>query len=185
LLVVLSLLAVLLPMAGGTIFFLLRAQSQSTEALRDAMGITQLSQTFRSDVHAARSVHRAARRPAVDGIVLELEDSRTIEYQSEADGWVSRTARRGEIQERREQFRVGAARPKFQLADEGREVAVTIAPRPRRSIVPNDAGPPAGIRIAAIVGRNSRVGALPVGEVRGPSKAASKNLSTPKDRKTP
>ncbi len=54
--VVMSLLAVVLPLAAGTIVFLLRAQSQSAEALRDAMALTQLSHTFHADVHAARSV---------------------------------------------------------------------------------------------------------------------------------
>ena len=104
---VISVLAIILPMAGGTVFFLLRAQSQSAEGLRDAMAITQLSHTFRSDVHAAR----AARMPAdADGCELELDDSRTIVYRAEPNGFVSRIVRRGEVVERREQFRIGAAR---------------------------------------------------------------------------
>jgi prepilin-type N-terminal cleavage/methylation domain-containing protein len=182
LLVVISVLAVILPMAGGTIVFLLRAQSQSAESLRDAMAITQLSHTFRSDAHAART----ARAPADSaGAVLELDDARTIVYRAEPNGIVSRTVRRGEVVERREQFRIGAAHPKFKIADAGREVAVTISPKSRASAVDDATESTAGIRIAAIVGRNLRLGASAKDEVRGPGKASSKAASPSKERKTP
>jgi prepilin-type N-terminal cleavage/methylation domain-containing protein len=161
LLVVISMMAVILPMAGGTVFFLLRAQSQSAEALRDAMAMTQLSHTFRSDVHAAHGARLVSGTAAGDGIVLELDDSRTAEYQPEANGCVSRTVRRGETRERREQFRIGSARPKFQLANDGREVALIIAPRTRGAVLGDGAGVTAGIRIAAVVGRNAKVGEFP------------------------
>ncbi len=136
LLVVISVLAIILPMAGGTVFFLLRAQSRSAETLGDAMAITQLSHSFRDDVHAAR----AARTPAdAAGCVLEMDNSHTILYHAEANGFVSRIVRRGEAVERREQFRIGAARPTFALSEAGREVAVTIAPRTRSSALADDA----------------------------------------------
>jgi prepilin-type N-terminal cleavage/methylation domain-containing protein len=182
LLVVISILAVVLPMAGGTIFFLLRAQSQSAEGLRDAMAITQLSHTFRSDVHAAR----AARMPAdATGCELELEDSRMIVYRAEPIGFVSRIVRRGAVVERREQFRIGATRSKFTLAEFGREVAVTITPKTRSSVpVDPSTASPAGIRIAAIVGRSSSVGALAPQEMPGPNKP-SKSLPPSKELRTP
>jgi len=180
LLVVISVLAIILPMAGGTVFFLLRAQSQSAERLRDAMAITQLSHTFRSDVHAAR----AARMPSdAAGCVLELDDSHTIVYHAEANGFVSRIVRRGEVVERREQFRIGAAQPTFALSEAGREVAVTIAPRTRSSAPADDAtASRAGIRIAAMVGRNSSVGTPTPGARPGQQKKRSK---TPKEAKRP
>src|SRR5580704_15506510 len=74
LLVVISVISVILPLAGGTIVFLLRAQSQSAEALRDAMATTQLSHSLRSDVHAARS----ASSSSPDEVSLELDGSRII-----------------------------------------------------------------------------------------------------------
>jgi prepilin-type N-terminal cleavage/methylation domain-containing protein len=180
LLVVISVLAIILPMAGGTVFFLLRAQSRSAETLRDAMAITQLSHSFRDDVHAAR----AARTPAdAAGCLLEMDDSHTIVYHAEANGFVSRIVRRGEAVERREQFRIGAARPTFALSEAGREVAVTIAPRTRSSALADDATTSrAGIRIAAVVGRNSSVGAPTPRATPGQPKKPSK---TPKEAKTP
>jgi prepilin-type N-terminal cleavage/methylation domain-containing protein len=180
-LVVLSLLAVILPMAGGTVFFLLRAQSQSADDLRDSMALSQLSHAFRSDVHAARRA-RTAEGPAVDGgIVLELDPTRTIEYQAEPNGFVRRTVRRGKVVERREQFRVGGARPKFELADSGREVAVTILPRVRGSVSAD--GPTtqtSGIRIAAVAGRD-----LAGLDLTGQDLRLGGPTTPPKDKKIP
>jgi prepilin-type N-terminal cleavage/methylation domain-containing protein len=183
LLVVISVLAIILPMAGGTVFFLLRAQSRSAEALRDSMAITQLSHTFRSDVHAARA---ARTPPDAAGCVLELDDSHSIAYHAEPSGFVSRIVRRAEVIERREQFRIGAARPTFALSEAGREVAVTIAPGTRSSSPANDATTPrSGIRIAAIVGRNSTVSALTQRATSGPPKTRSDPPTSPKKSKTP
>jgi prepilin-type N-terminal cleavage/methylation domain-containing protein len=162
LLVVISLLAVILPMAGGTVFFLLRAQSQSADALRDAMAITQLSHVFRSDVHSARSARVAGDSAADEGVLLDLDGSRVIEYRTEPNDFVSRIVRRGETVERRERFRVGPVRPKFAIAEGGREIAVTIAPRARGFVSADKSNiTTAGIRIAAIIGRNAKIGATP------------------------
>jgi hypothetical protein len=157
-----SLLAVILPMAGGTVFFLLRAQSQSADALRDAMAITQLSHVFRTDVHLAGSARVAGNSPADQGVLLDLDDSRVIEYRTEPNDFVSRIVRRGETVERRERFRVGPVRPKFAIAEGGREIAVTISPR-ARGFAPVDKSTTtdAGIRIAAVIGRNAKIGAAP------------------------
>jgi len=162
LLVVISLLAIILPMAGGTVFFLLRAQSQSADALRDAMAITQLSHVFRTDVHAARSARVAGNSPADQGVVLDLDGARVIEYRTEPSDFVSRIVRRGETVERRERFRVGPVRPRFAIAEGGSEIAVTISPR-ARGFVPVDKSTTttAGIRIAAVIGRSVKVGATP------------------------
>lgn len=162
LLVVISLLAVILPMAGGTVFFLLRAQSQSADALRDSMAITQLSHVFRTDVHSARSARVARSSPADQGVLLDLDGSRVIEYRTEPNDFVSRIVRRGETVERRERFRVGPVGPKFAIAEGGREIAVTISPR-ARGFVPADKSTTttAGIRIAAVIGRNAKIGATP------------------------
>jgi prepilin-type N-terminal cleavage/methylation domain-containing protein len=184
LLVVISVLAIILPMAGATVFFLLQAQSQSAESLRDAMAITQFSHTFRSDIHAARLAHPPAHPPADSGVLLELDDSRKIEYLAQPNGFVSRTVRRGEVVERREQFRVGAVHPKFVIAEAGREVGVTISPRIRGSALAADATKTAaGIHIAAVVGRTLGLGALVPGRVPDPKKTPPKTPSSPKDRK--
>ncbi len=193
LLVVISLLAVILPMAGGTVFFLLRAQSQSADALRDGMSITQFSHVFRSDVHAARSARALSPSARVGGIVLDLEGSRVIEYRAEPDDFISRIVRRGEIVERRERFRVGPVHPKFAIAPAPeREIAVTISPR-MRGPAPVNASPQAepGIRIAAIVGRNvpslaaSSADAIPSSPAPGRQPAPSKAASLPKAQKAP
>jgi prepilin-type N-terminal cleavage/methylation domain-containing protein len=167
LLVVISLLAVILPMAGGTILFLLRAQSQSTEALRDGMAITQFSHVFRTDVHAAKSTRTSTPSTADRGVILVLDGSRVIEYRAEPAEFVTRIVRRGETVERREQFRVGPVCPKFAIFDGGREIAVMIAPRVRGSVARDQSTTPtAGIRIAAVVGRNAIVGSLSADDAR-------------------
>jgi prepilin-type N-terminal cleavage/methylation domain-containing protein len=161
-LVVVSLLAVILPMAGGTIFFLLRAQSQSADGLREAMALSQFSHTFRSDAHAARSGRPSGPGPAQDKMVFDLGDSRTIEYLAERNGLVRRTVRRADVVERREQFRVGVASARFEFADQGKEAAVIVIPRiPGAAQLDGQSRPASGIRIAAIVGRDLRVAALP------------------------
>jgi prepilin-type N-terminal cleavage/methylation domain-containing protein len=161
-LVVVSLLAVILPMAGGTIFFLLRAQSQSADGLREAMAVSQFSHTFRSDVHAAHSVRSAGPGPAPDKIAFEGSDSRTIEYQAERNGLVRRTVRRADVIERREQFRLGVVPARFEVADQGKEAAAIITPRiPGLSQVDGHSKHASGIRIAAIIGRDLRFAASP------------------------
>jgi len=180
LLVALSVLAIILPMAGGTVFFLLRAQSQSAESLRDALALTQLSHTFRSDVHAAR---RAQTATASDGMTLDLDESRTIDYRAEPNGFVSRTVRRGKTVERHEQFRVGDARVRFALDDHGREPAVTVSPRPKGSSTSPGEAASSGIRIAAVCGRNSSLAAPRETPARPP--ASRKTTSLPKAQKTP
>ena len=160
--VVLSLLAVVLPLAAGTIVFLLRAQSQSAEALRDAMALTQLSHTFHADVHAARGARLSGGSKKESGIILEMADARTIEYrtlpQSEA---ISRVVQQGKTVERREQFRIGSARPTFEMADSGREVGLTIAPRLSNTGGASPVTASAAIRLGAIVGRDASVSTLP------------------------
>jgi len=160
--VVMSLLAVVLPLAAGTIVFLLRAQSQSAEALRDAMALTQLSHTFHADVHAARSARLSGDSKEESGITLKLADARTIEYRAlPQTGAISRVVQQGKTVERREQFRIGSARPTFDLADLGREVGLTIAPRLSNSGGASPVTASAAIRLGAIVGRDARVGTLP------------------------
>jgi prepilin-type N-terminal cleavage/methylation domain-containing protein len=159
--IVISILAVILPMAGSTLFFLMRAQSQSADALRDAMAITQLSHAFRTDVHAARSARPAQNSQADQAVILELDGDRLIEYRAEANDSVSRTVRRGETVERSERFRVGAVHPRFALGEGGLEVAITLSPHARGSVAAERSRPTtAGIRIAAIIGRNATIGTI-------------------------
>jgi len=161
-LVVVSLLAVILPMAGGTIFFLLRAQSQSAEGLREEMALSQFSHTFHSDSHAARSVRSTGPVPAQNKMMFDIGNSRTIEYLAEPNGLVRRTVRRADTVERREQFRVGVASARFEIFDQGKEAAVTVTPRtPGSAQLDGHSRPATGIRIAATVGRDSRLAVLP------------------------
>ncbi len=93
---------------------------------------------------------------------MDLDGARVIEYRTEPDDFVSRIVRRRETVERRERFRVGPVHPNFAIAEGGSEVAVTISPR-TRGFVPADKSTTttAGIRIAAVIGRNAKIGAVP------------------------
>jgi prepilin-type N-terminal cleavage/methylation domain-containing protein len=185
LLVVLSLLAVILPMAGGMVYFLLRAQSQSADALREAMSITQLSHVFRSDVHAARSARPASESPAGEGLLLEQGDSRTTEYRAEPNGSISRTLRRGKTIERHEHFRLGTAEPRFQLVDGGHEAALILVPGVRTAAgALGAAANESGIRIAAIVSRDASLGELPATRAKSGPKAAT-GAGTPSGQAKP
>jgi hypothetical protein len=94
-------------------------------------------------------------------MVFELGDSSTIEYQAELNGLVRRIVRRADVVERREQFRVGVATARFEIADRGKEVAVIVTPRiPGTAQLDGHSRPASGIRIAAIVGRDLRGAAL-------------------------
>jgi prepilin-type N-terminal cleavage/methylation domain-containing protein len=181
LLVVISVISVILPLAGSTIFFLLRAQSQSAEALRDAMATTQLSHTLRSDIHAART----AASSGADEVSLEIDDARIIEYRCLPDGFVSRVVRRGTSVERRERFRVGDVRPRFKLAQGGREVAVTISPRLRGGVPLEDRTSAAGIRIAAMVGRDLGSSAAQSNKATVPQAKRPQSAPSPKERTAP
>ncbi len=184
LLVVLSVVAVILPMAGGTVFVLLRAQSRSAETLRDAMAITQLSHSFRTDAHDAQSARLAAPNRDNDGVILDLGGSRTIEFRTEPDGFVTRIVRHNDKVEGRERFRVGSAVTKFAIAEAGKEVAITISPRMRGIVVTNETVSPPGIRIAAILGRNRSLAVNAGRPTHGPQKTPPKARS-PQERKRP
>jgi prepilin-type N-terminal cleavage/methylation domain-containing protein len=182
LLVVLSVVAIVLPMAGGTVLFLLRAQSRSAEGLRDAMALTQLSHSFRSDVHAAQR----ARTPDAAALVLELSDARTIEYGAASNGVVTRIVRHCENVERREQFRVGVLDAKFAIVDGGRQAAITIRPKIGASTPVNGAATPrVGIRIAGVVARKLQSGASLSHSTPGRRNTLSQATSPATDRKLP
>jgi prepilin-type N-terminal cleavage/methylation domain-containing protein len=185
LLVVLSLLAVILPMAGGMVYFLLRAQSQSAEALRDSMSITQLSRVFRTDVHAARSARITSEGSRGKGLVLEQGDSRTIEYQAEPYGTISRTVRHGKTIERHEHFRLGTTEPTFKLADGGHEVALILVPGMRLAAAAESAtADQGGIRIGAVVSRDASLGSLPAAEPKNAPRS-TKNAAVPHSQTKP
>jgi prepilin-type N-terminal cleavage/methylation domain-containing protein len=174
LLVVLSLLAVILPMAGGMVYFLIRAQSQSADALRDAMSITQLSHVFRTDVHAARNARLPSDGSPGKGLLLEQGDLRTTEYRAESNGSISRTVRHGKTIERHEHFRLGTNEPTFKLVDGGHEVALLLVPGVRRPSGADGATADAGgIRIGAVVSRDTSLGALPAADAKNGPKAAT------------
>ncbi len=68
-------------------------------------------------------------------------------------GAIGRVVHRGKVVERREQFRIGSARPTFELADQGREVGLTIAPRLSNTGGASPVTASAAIRLGAMVGR--------------------------------
>jgi prepilin-type N-terminal cleavage/methylation domain-containing protein len=159
LIVVLSLWGAILPLAGGTICLLLRAQTATADSLADGMTLSRFAQTFRADVHAARKA-RGESLPAklVEEVVLELDSARTISYTTGATaGDIVRTARKGDVTERREEFRLVGTQTRFEVGPEGRTVAALHAPRgfalSGAPIVPRAPS----MRIEAVVGRDPRI----------------------------
>jgi len=160
LIVALSLLAAILPLAGGTVYLLLRAQTASADSLVDAMTLSRFARTFRADVHAAQSAHVDGDGSRLDEqAVFKLDPPRTISYAGEPTGAIVRTVRNGRSIERREEFRLAGTRTRFEVAADGRTVAAVH--KPRALTVSGGAvvtATTSTIRIEAVVGRDRRFG---------------------------
>src|ERR1700722_7994548 len=115
LLVALSLLAVIMPLTGWTIYLLLRAQTASADSLVDGMILSRFATTVRNDVHAAQSAKiDAPRAPGQGSILLRLDSPRIVSYTAEPSGVVVRTAQKGTLVERREEFRLAGTQTQFE-----------------------------------------------------------------------
>jgi len=158
LIVALSLLATILPLAGGTVYLLLRAQTASADSLADAMTLSRFSRTFRADVHAAQSAHVNGEGSRLDEqAVFKLDPPRTISYSGNPAGAIVRTVRNGRSIERREEFRLAGTRTQFEMAADGRAVAAVHKPRALTvSGGPVVTATTSTIRIEAFVGRDRR-----------------------------
>jgi len=160
LIVAISLLATILPLAGGTVYLLLRAQTASADSLADTITLTRFAHTFRADIHAAQSAHVDSDGSRLnEQAVFKLDPPRTISYAEDPSGAIVRTVRTGRSIERREEFRLAGTRTRFEVAADGRTVAAVHKPR----ALTVTGGPvvtatTTTIRIEAIVGRDRRFG---------------------------
>ena len=160
LLVAISLWAVILPLAGGTIYLLLRAQSASADSLADAMTLSRFAHTFRTDVHAAQNAEVDGDRSRFDEhIILKLDSTRTISYAGDPAGTIVRIVRNGPSIERREEFRLAGTRTRFEMAADRQAVAAVHKPRALAvSGGPVVTATASTIRIEAVIGRDRRLG---------------------------
>ena len=169
LLVAISLWAVILPIVGGTIYVLLRAQAAAGDSLADALTLSRFSETFRRDVHAAQSAKISSRpaRPAqeiargkdlgpVEEIVLKFETPRSVLYSVASDGTLLRRVNNGSSVERREEFRLVGSQTRFELSADGRGLAALHWPRNRATAGPAQTAEAPPIRIEALIGRDRR-----------------------------
>jgi prepilin-type N-terminal cleavage/methylation domain-containing protein len=158
LLVALSMWAAILPLAGGTIYLLLRAQSATADALVDGMTLSRFAHTFRADVHAARRAEKNGDRDRLgEQVVLELDAPRTVTYADDVGGLIVRTVRNGSVIERREEFRLIGSQTRFELSADGQTVAAVHLPRVLALSGPRPLGNSPSIRIETVVGRDRRM----------------------------
>jgi prepilin-type N-terminal cleavage/methylation domain-containing protein len=158
LLVALSLLAVIMPLTGWTIYLLLRAQTASADSLADGMILSRFATTFRNDVHAAQSAEvDGGGTPGQASVLLRLDSPRIVSYTAELTGVVVRTVQKGTLVERREEFRLAGTQTHFERDQKNSMVAAvhrlhasTIA----GASVPSSAA--SAIRIEAVIGRDRR-----------------------------
>jgi hypothetical protein len=158
LLVALSLLAVIMPLTGWTIYLLLRAQTASADSLADGMILSRFATTFRNDVHAAQSAEvDAGRSPGQGSILLRLDSPRLVSYTAEPSGVVVRTVRKGTLVERREEFRLTATQTQFER-DQKNSTATAIHRLHAATIAggPVSSSAASAIRIEAVIGRDRR-----------------------------
>jgi prepilin-type N-terminal cleavage/methylation domain-containing protein len=158
LLVAISLLAVIIPLSGWTIYLLLRAQTATADSLVDGMILSRFAAAFRDDVHAARSADViSSGTPAAESIRLRLDSPRVISYTSGAAGVIVRTVERGTLIERREEFRLAGTQTRFERDANGSTLAAVH--RLRNLTVgggPIAASSGSFIRIEAVIGRDRR-----------------------------
>jgi len=157
LLIVISLLAVILPLTGKVIHLLLQAQAATSDSLTDALTLSRFSQTFRNDAHTAENAELKPAENAQSAIVLRLGSGRTVVYTVDLTGQVTRTIDNHRSTERREQFRLRRLQVHFEIATNGREVAAIL-----QSAAPADGSAarntsPLTIRVAAVVSRDRQL----------------------------
>lgn len=165
LLVALALFAVIIPLAGGMIYLLLRAQTASGEAIVDAVTLSRFAETFRADVHTARSVSPTRSNSRSTELVLELDAPRVVSYSVGESGKITRTVKANQAIVRREEFRIMQSMTRFAIAADRRTVAALHQPAPlgvsgRAARLPTTSI----VRIEAVVGRDRRFDA-PVADV--------------------
>jgi prepilin-type N-terminal cleavage/methylation domain-containing protein len=158
LLIVITLLGVILPLAGRMIYLLLRAQAASAEALTDSVTLTRFSQTFRRDVHAASGVAKSpGESSAQSTLALKVQSPMAVTYEFNPAGTVSRTVSTGSSIARREQFRIRRARIRFEVSKDGREIAAIQEPLLIGGASPGESTlTPSTIRVEAVLGRDHR-----------------------------
>jgi len=157
LLVAISLSALILPMAGGLIYFLIRAQTASGEAVADTVILSRFIQAFRADVHAAQRVSNETSSSGDAAVALEMGPTESISYSAEPSGRIVRSVKRNGRVDRREEFLMTQTATRFEVAADRRSVAALYHPRgikisggisaATRSLI---------IRVEAVVGRDRR-----------------------------
>lgn len=87
LLVTMSFASIVLGMGIGTLHLLLRTDKALTDALWRSQTVSQVSKTFRSDIHAARNItseqpaeEQAANEPASPVVSLQLAEGHFVRY---------------------------------------------------------------------------------------------------------
>ncbi len=158
LLVALSLLAVIMPLTGWTIYLLLRAQTASADSLADAMILSRFATTFRNDVHAAQTAEvDAGRTPGQGSILLRLDSPRIVSYAAEPSGVVVRTVQNGTLVERREEFRLTGTQTQFER-DQKNSTAAAVH-RLHAATIAGGSVPSSAtsiLRMEAVIGRDRR-----------------------------
>lgn len=158
LLVAITLFAVILPMAGWTVYVLLRAQTASADSLADAMTLSRFARAFREDVHAAQSAEvDVGGSSEARSAVFHLESPRTVSYAAKEDGLIVRTVQNESRIECREQFLLSGTQTRFERSLNAGTLAAVH--KPRSFSVSASRGVTATgstIRVEAVVGRDRR-----------------------------
>lgn len=154
-LVVITAMSVLLGFVAQTFHTLRRAERASAQSLTQSVNLSRLARQFRHDVHAARQAERATADNQPEQLRLMRPDGTTILW-STTDDSVTRGEQRDGTRTAQERYRVGPARLRFDLSDDGTQAALIVGPP---AVTPGIPAPPTGpkpLRIEAITGRDLR-----------------------------
>ena len=165
LLITISLGGVVMGLGLGTLHLLLRTDKTLAESLWRSQTVSNLSQTFRRDVHAARAVKIEqpenapnANEPAPPELVIEQSDGRLVRYSVQDDSLL-RTETEGKETRHTERFRfLPGTEVSFEtgMASKVSLVIRSINPLPVKANQPHHTIPMRELRIEASVGRDER-----------------------------
>jgi hypothetical protein len=152
--VVATILSLLTMITASTLYSLNSTTRRMREGTAWQASVADLSQRLRRDVHQAPQVSlRRDERGNVNGLTVQLEHDRSVQYETSAGG-VRRTVRRADQFLHRDLFRLHAARQsvRWMLSENPPQRVILVIGQASERTSRSEAATPRTITIEAVVG---------------------------------
>jgi type II secretory pathway pseudopilin PulG len=153
-LVTMTLLVIVMTLAGALLEIVLRVERSGREQQARTIATLRLARLFRSDIHAAESAEAPASDPPGSSLSLRLDPASRVTYEMNR-GRLTRIVRFGDSVLTRESFQVSIGQdPRFEIAREPTDrqiIRLRLDESARASI-----GEPAVCTIEAVLGSDHR-----------------------------